>query len=312
MTRSFLFMSNVRCGSTHLITSLGELPGVHADCEVKWQMPQLATDTHLHLDPDRPDFLESLAALGAGAPLIGSKFILHPQNPLQQDDLVLLQKAARRAQENGLTFIHLTRNYFDICMSTLLRGNWNALNRKNKTGSDASAFVRVIGPHNKTMLEKNPEAEKGKAGDTLNFDTMLTMLLRLLVNDLFYQQVLSGLPGTLHHSYERLETDLPDLCRRLGVSGADLAHLDAALGDPVIRKLAPLDTGAVPDVEAFRVLCAYADYLRVQGGRGRAPLEVVFSSWHRKPRSKVRPKVADPVFRHLIKELARRSPDQAR
>lgn len=298
--RGLVFLSNVRCGSTHLVTTLGKLKSVYADCEIKWRMGQLNTPAHLHLDEDAPSFADLLQGFETRVRWRGSKFVLHAQNPMKPGDIAALRAALDRDRARGVVFVHLTRDYFSICLSTLLRGNWNRMAAPDKA-ENAPAFRLQIAQREAERGDMVDEMEVGIPHRPVTFTLMVRTMLRLLANDLALSEMTG--PDVLRLEYDRIDCDLAPVLAAAGLSKMSLASLPGALARPMIRKLQPLDPARLPISAGFRALCAYCDFLREEVLSGRmAPCDVLGPPDYG-PGRPAAPEIVDPNLRRMRAQM---------
>jgi len=118
----FLVVSNMRSGSTWLATTLGALPDVVTDYEIKWKINYEPHKIHYVLSEDSPTVSNLLDSLDANMPLVGSKFVFDPVELSKSDYVNLRNKFSR-----DLRIIHIVRRYRDIFLSSR-RGFYHQLN----------------------------------------------------------------------------------------------------------------------------------------------------------------------------------------
>lgn len=291
--RRYLCMSNVRTGSTHLVTSLSALPGVYSDYEIKWRRLNPAAG-HLLLDEDAPNFETTMSVLGEQTDIFGTKFIIDFASEVREGDYCLLGAALQDFVATGGVVSHLLRGYFHICISSLMRGNWNSISRS--VPGMAKSFSQALPAIETELRNQNPDIEKGSL-DRLKPSAMLKLLSSLLFNDCFYAAITPPQCEPLYMHYETLNRDIMRLARRLGIAEGGRKVLADLFQDPIVRKLSKLDPSGAPGLREFRALCDHADGLRDKVLSGEYPVEDLIAPLARKPREA--PRVNDPIYRAL-------------
>lgn len=273
------------------------------DTKQVYEAGEPTSPAHLHLDPVAPSFTDLLTGFDTDASFRGSKFVLHPQNPIVEQDLPLLRSAVCVGHNDGASFVLLERNYFEISASTLLRGNWHLLNSGNSSTGSPS-LSKVISKLEATELaRKNPSGESGTDGSAVPADRMAILLLRLLSNDLMHIHMLQGLQNTFIQPYASINDDMPGLFERIGVDARALEELPSRLKNPVIRKLKTLDGNRLPKADQYRSLCDHAAYLRREALAGRANHTTIFGSWIRADNVSLTPQIHEPKLKSLVSPL---------
>lgn len=295
--RYFLTLSNVRTASTHLITSFSVLPSTYADREIKWRRENPAP-AHINLDTDRPDFTETLSVLDGKAKIVGSKFILDPRGELLAGDAGKLTRALKCFAGAGGRVAHLTRPYFDICASSLMRGNWNSLARDMEGMSEV--YRSALSVREQDLKKTRPDIEKGSV-QGLRFGKMYQMLVGLLLNDCIYARMTRDIGEVSEIRYARFDEDTRAFAKTLDLPEPDLEALEAQLENPIIRKLSGLNTEDRPNVAAFRALCAYADVLRERVVRRELEPGDIFNDLERESGRQV--SVSHPIFHRVFKDI---------
>jgi hypothetical protein len=77
-------MSNMRSGSTWLITTLGTLPDSATEYEVKWKVDYQPQPIHCVLNENSPTVAEIFDGFNHQAPIVGSKFVFVSYERLHQ------------------------------------------------------------------------------------------------------------------------------------------------------------------------------------------------------------------------------------
>lgn len=176
--KNFILLSNQRCGSTWLITSIGNCKMVETDYEIKWSNKLLLTKQspyHMFLDKNSLDDIFNKFSNFDVNKIYGSKFVFDfyknlPFNNYNQ----FLNKFI------GYKILHITRDYIDILKSKLVGNVIHLLDNKYIDNK------RII---DKTIYEKQKEYKKmhelsKKNKKKISFKEANSYLLNLFINDI--------------------------------------------------------------------------------------------------------------------------------
>jgi LPS sulfotransferase NodH len=202
-TTKFLLMSNMRSGSTWLITTLGTLPDTVTEYEVKWKVDYQPQPIHCVLDENSPTVSEIFDGFDQQAPIIGSKFVF---------DLVDLSRAEfmklRDKLRGDLRIIHLVRRYRDVFLSRH-RGFFHQLNETASWRISDHLRGAIEAARPRKLEEPN---EPGLVSRAQCYEELKIYLQ----NDVWASLVREiGVPYLLV-SYERLHERLADIVKFIG------------------------------------------------------------------------------------------------
>jgi len=219
----FLLMSNMRTGSTWLITMLGALPDTVTDYELKWKVDYVPQDVHYVLDELSPTVSDILDGLADGAAVLGSKFVFDPVKLTSAEFLKLRSKL-----DAEVRVVHLVRRYRDIFLSRR-RG---ALHRFNESSSWR------LGKHFRTALDVRPEdlCLPMAAPACVSRAACFKELKIYLKNDVWISSMRETGVQYLKVSYETLRAKMPEVVSFIG-STATPDQISAVVRAPVTLKL---------------------------------------------------------------------------
>jgi hypothetical protein len=221
-TSKFLIVSNMRSGSTWLLTLLGALADVATDFEMKWNVDYAPSPGHFILDERSPTVGEVLERLSDAAPVAGSKVVLDPA-ALNAEEF--RQFAARIGDD--VRIVHLERSYRDIFLSRH-RGAYHRL---------AAAGGMRMGEHIKAAIIKaDPGVKPSDAcAQAVSPRECYEETRFLLENDLLLA-TLAEKRRYMRIRYEDVAARFQDIVRFVE-SAADNAACASLLRDPPVEKL---------------------------------------------------------------------------
>ena len=211
----FILISNQRCGSTWLVTSIGNCKNIKTDYEIKWSEELLIgkpSPYHLFLKNQNFDEIFSKLKKKNYESIIGSKFVFDFYKPFPQNYYEeFLNKFV------GYKIIHITRDYIDILKSKLIGKVFHILNNKNFKNN------RLI---DNTIYNKQEEylkiLKKSKTNnDKINFNVASSYLINLFINDLMALSLKSK-SQYLNISYREIKNNTKKLSSFLNISFEDL------------------------------------------------------------------------------------------
>jgi hypothetical protein len=222
----FLVVSNMRCGSTWVLTSLGALSDVQADYELKWGAVYKPSPVHIFLDHQWCRVSEILEDLDTDAPVTGSKLVFDPKKLTQTD----FKGIAKRIGPD-VSIVHVTRRYRDIFLS-VRRGYYHSLDaeRADQVGSQlrhaiAAADYSDVTPEPGVIAPERCERE----------------LANLLANDRRVRDLAKLGFRYLQVDYDDFFDRFEEVARFIG-SEAERTELEAQRARPLVKKLPPIDT----------------------------------------------------------------------
>ncbi len=176
--KNFILLSNQRCGSTWLITSIGNCKMVETDYEIKWSNELLLSEPspyHLFLDKNNLDDIFNKFPNFDINKVYGSKFVYDFYRNLP---FTHYQKFLDKFI--GYKILHITRDYIDILKSKLVGNVVHLLDNKYLEKK------RLI---DKTIFEKQDEYQKMHELSKTNkkkisFNEANSYLLNLFINDI--------------------------------------------------------------------------------------------------------------------------------
>lgn len=244
----FLSVSNPRTGSSYLITSLNELPGIHADYEFKWKPRYALQPVHIDMAAENWTSRSALTQIGMGADIGGSKLVFDCV-PFDRNAVADL----RRRIDPDIPLIHLTRNYFDVILSLKAHGAFNLMNRPPTSGVDNSVIGKAL-----SDFDRRQEFRQREAGRPVTLDrpALENALLCLVKNDLICLALCQQAKRSMRVDYAQLHDALPEITEFVGYEG-DRQAIEAVRDNPITRKMTSLAPELIPDSEAFRSLCDF-------------------------------------------------------
>lgn len=256
--KPFITLSNGRCGTTWIATSLASLGDVDLDHEVKWRPAYQPQPVHLVLDSASDSLTEKLRQLSRGKPLVGSKFVLDPYLPFLRHELDELLATI----DPETKVVHITRSYFDMLKSFEARGAVNRL-------SDGARAAGVAAEMKDNQLIQSLARETMGAGSTDGMfsnkpaSTLAKSLLIYFINDMVCAKVCQhvGPQNALRISYETMADEFPRVAKHIG-SQSSQAEIDKILANPMTKKLDALDDNYLPHFKLLKQLAAELDATR--------------------------------------------------
>ncbi|GIX46861.1 MAG: hypothetical protein KatS3mg131_1072 [Candidatus Tectimicrobiota bacterium] len=258
----FLCVSNVRTGSTWVETSLAALPDVHADYEIKWRPAYPPRPLHLVIPDATWRCREQLRQLSATAPVVGSKLVLDPYAMLSRSEI----EALLATIEPDIRIVFLTRDYFSIIKSLLVRGGINRLAQPTDP--------RLTGVLADTLRTTPPEAESTYQPLAVNqesFNAIVNTVLILFVNDLVCLEIYKRAYQAMHVDYENIQERFKEIARFVGTKCSD-DIIEEVIINPTTKKLQNIDNRFVDNWHVLQLFCAYMDCLRDLSIRKRLSL----------------------------------------
>jgi len=225
--KSFILISNQRCGSTWFITSIGNCKAVSTDYEVKWSKSLLIgqpSPYHLFLSDKKIENIFNYFPNMDKHTLYGTKFVFDfyrafPANHYNK----FINKF------NNFKIIHITRDYIDILKSKLIGKVIHLLDPKNfenKRLIDSTILAKQKDYVEKLQLSKsNNEIVRMKDANSY--------LTNLFINDVLTLS-LKNQNQYLNLKYEDLKTNMHLVSDFLNISVEDLNQ--NFFVKPVIKK----------------------------------------------------------------------------
>jgi hypothetical protein len=226
----FLLISNMRTGSTWLTTTLGALPDVVTDYEIKWKVEYPPQKVHRVLDEQSSTVSQILDDLAGDKPIAGSKFVFDPVDMPRPEFLKLMPKLV-----GDVRIVHLVRRYRDIFLSGH-RGIFHHFD-------DATSWR--IGDHLRSAFGSRPERLDRPAEPVHVSRVACYEELKIFLQNDVWASLLrdAGVPYLLV-SYENLRESLPEIAKFVG-SRATLDSIAAVLTAPVTFKLPELPASRI-------------------------------------------------------------------
>ncbi len=209
----FLVVSNGRCGSTWMLTSLAQIPGVFADYEFKWR-----PDYHLHpihrkfTGPDHTCH-DVLAAEGCRGKAVGSKITMDPwltgRRPSNQEKLLDFFKMDLAdfigSVPQDVFVIHIVRDYWSIFKSGFGRGYVHKVNLSNAnpgTAQVTAQAVHALSNHEFTPQPIDIDGNKAK-----------NILASLVLNDIYINGLRNRGDRYIRISYDDISLRFKEICK---------------------------------------------------------------------------------------------------
>lgn len=263
----FLILSNGRSGSTWLATALGRLAGMTTDYEYRWNFPDAPLDELHRLIPGHiPSVADDLRAFARGADFVGSRLVLSLEWSDRED-------FARRAEayfDPSIHYVLLTRRFFDVLLSFMLRGPTHQLTPADQ-GIEADNVLR----------RRLRDYEGYFAGVQANYAVAAPRLFEALASLTNNAIALYGLyaqrPRRSHVAYEAIDADFLRLAREIGWRG-EASDAQAVMDKPFTVKLPAFDLDRVPERAELEGLCAALDEDLRQAIATGAPVESLASA----------------------------------
>tara|TARA_B100000579_G_scaffold435569_1_gene459186 strand:- start:1025 stop:1870 length:846 start_codon:yes stop_codon:yes gene_type:complete len=224
---NFILLSNQRCGSTWLITSLGNCKTIETDYEIKWSNDLLlskASPYHLFLNNNNLDDIFKKFPNFDIDKTYGSKFVYDFYKNLPFNNYnEFLNKFI------GYKILHITRDYLDILKSKLVGKVIHLLDYKYIEHN------RII---DKTIYDKQKEYEKMHELSKTNkkmisFKEANSYLLNLFINDIISLS-LKNKNKYLNIEYEEIKKNINKLSSFLQVPQKELD--EKLFEKPTIKK----------------------------------------------------------------------------
>lgn len=230
----FIIISNGRCGSSHLVTSLSRFDDVSCDYEIKWEIFYKKRNVHLVMfQGDRViDIIDSNINKNK---IMGSKFIFdsYPQSIIGVEK----ERHLVNSFDENISIIHLTRSYFDILISTFYRGSVHLLSDR---GNDSGQVV--VQDAVKSELDL-PECKW-----SIPTNMIPLVVMNMFHSDMLALEIATRAKKSMVMPYAEINTRMKDVAEFIGSQTSD-AKIKEITDQPVIRKLPPIDLSQIDKVD---------------------------------------------------------------
>ncbi len=223
-----ILVSNQRCGSTWLVTSLGNCKSFATDYEIKWSQDLLigkASPYHLFLKNTNFKDVFQKFPTSVNHKTLGTKFVFDFYKPFPHNEYNKFLDKFENFQ-----VIHIDRDYIDILKSKIFGRVVHLIEPKNLKSQ------RVI---DNTILSKQEDYIKNIKNSNNNnnkpitFNAAKSYIINLFINDVLSLS-LKNKNQFLNIKYEDINKSLPKLSNFLKIS---LEELNTVLfKKPVIKK----------------------------------------------------------------------------
>jgi hypothetical protein len=251
LREKFVVVSNMRCGSTWLISSLGALPDVATDYEFKWKVRYRPSELHVVIDDTSPPISRLLdQRISQNSMIIGSKFVFDP-GLLGEEEFLRLENKFDAA----LRVVHLTRHFRDIFLSRH-RGFNHQLNRAAKAKIGRSLEAAIVAAD-----IQRAEAIQPKCVAPVD---CYRELLSYLENDIRMARLRTFGERYLRIRYDEIRHRWQEIARFVG-SRAPSKTASSIMACPPTNKLPPIDPAAVvSNIAELEPLFVYFEELRAR------------------------------------------------
>jgi hypothetical protein len=291
---AFLILSNPRTGSTWLQTSLGDLPDVAVNYELKW-------GPIMHVEPtgvqrtirDKTVSCRSLlTSISQSSRIVGSKLVLSGAVPIPTEQASDLAGTI----DPDIRIMHLTRPYFDILSSSFGHGAVHLIDRPYLESKDAG-MVQELQSNSQPKLRAIPEKSAqtviddvvlyqlarvrrrlgiGKPFRYVPYENIISLLLIFFVNDIALLEVRRRAKQWLHIRYSDVISRFHEIVAFVG-SQAEQSRVQYIIEHPVTRKLDAVRGDLMANHRSIRRVANLLDEARDRAFQGMGS---VTDLWH--------------------------------
>ena len=252
--RYFLALSNARCGSTFLQTSLVRLPGIATDYELLWDGANPVSEgvpgyaPVITADWNWKPFLGSISTT---APIVGTRVIFTGFNHYSPEDARRLMAGI----DPDIAIIHTVRDYFDILKSSRVRDHvtWVSDELLDKTAAEdpslnATHLWQAL--RRSGLRDVGEWKNRGRPPQRVSWE----YAQRLFVNDVLMAEMARRADRSLRLEFEDIRHVFHEAANFVG-SGYSKSVCDAIIRTPVAKRLPPVPDEDLPDWQQLKQLC---------------------------------------------------------
>jgi hypothetical protein len=294
---AFLILSNPRTGSTWLQTSLGDLPDVAVDYELKW-------GPTMHVQPggvqrvirDKTASCRSLLAnISSSAEVVGSKIVLSGAVPISPEQACDLAATI----DPDIRILHLTRPYFDMLLSAYGHGAVHLIERSYSGGKE-SDMIRALHDDSQKKLSAIPAKSQTIIDDVVSYklarlrartgiggpvrlvpyEDIISLLLIFFVNDLALLEARRRAKHWLHIQYSEVARCFQEIAAFVG-SRADPDRVQRIIESPITLKLDAVRVGLIANHKRIRAVADLLDRARESAFQGTGSIADIWD-WDEK------------------------------